>query len=97
MPFFIVFKHIAVDDGDRHAALYAGLLDLAHGFAGYFAKLQELSFDNYIWLTEDPLYINAYLSSVVIAGISTVLTLLDRLSDRLWHGAGAAHASARRC
>ncbi len=32
--------------------------------------------DNYGYLTDDPLYFNAYISSVVIAGISTFLTLL---------------------
>ncbi|MGB8286582.1 MAG: ABC transporter permease, partial [Rhizobium ruizarguesonis] len=35
-----------------------------------------LSFDNYTYLTDDPLYFNAYVSSVVIAAISTFLTLL---------------------
>ena len=35
-----------------------------------------MSFDNYIWLTGDPLYINAYISSLKIAGISTILTLM---------------------
>ncbi|MGO8264162.1 ABC transporter permease, partial [Rhizobium ruizarguesonis] len=33
-------------------------------------------FDNYTYLTDDPLYFNAYVSRVVIAAISTFLTLL---------------------
>ena len=39
-------------------------------------KLKSLSFSNYVWLTEDPLYYRAYLSSIFIAGASTFLTLL---------------------
>ncbi len=35
-----------------------------------------MSFDNYTWLTGDPLYINAYLQSLKISGISTILTLI---------------------
>jgi len=34
------------------------------------------SLENYLWLWEDPLYINSYLSSLKIAAISTLLTLL---------------------
>jgi putrescine transport system permease protein len=45
-------------------------------WADFFSKLGELQFDNYVWLTDDPLYFNAYLSSLWIAGISTLLTLL---------------------
>ncbi|ELT48329.1 binding-protein-dependent transport system inner membrane protein, partial [Brucella intermedia M86] len=40
------------------------------------AKIKQLSFDNYLWLLDDPLYYKAYLSSVRIAAISTFLTLL---------------------
>ena len=36
----------------------------------------EFTFDNYVWLTEDTLYLNAYLSSLWIALVSTALTLL---------------------
>lgn len=34
------------------------------------------SLENYLWLWDDPLYINSYLSSLKIAATSTVLTLL---------------------
>src|SRR5690606_11015643 len=34
------------------------------------------SFENYFWLFGDPLYVNAYLSSLFIAAVSTFLTLL---------------------
>jgi len=38
--------------------------------------LTHLNFDNYEFLFSDPLYINSYLNSVRIAGVSTGLTLL---------------------
>ncbi|MBZ8135079.1 ABC transporter permease subunit [Afifella sp. IM 167] len=44
--------------------------------AGFWEKAKELSFDNYLWLTQDALYIKAYLSSLKIAVISTLITLL---------------------
>ena len=69
-------QDLAVDDGDRDAALYAASSVSTDGLAGLWAQFSELSFDNYLWLTEDALYFNAYLSSLVIAGVSTFLTLL---------------------
>ncbi len=50
--------------------------DLAQGLAASWEKLKQLSFDNYLWLLDDPLYYKAYLSSVRIAAISTLLTLV---------------------
>lgn len=55
---------------------YMPTFDLAQGFASIWEKIKQLSFDNYLWLLDDPLYYKAYLSSVRIAAISTVLTLL---------------------
>ncbi len=75
VPFVIVFK-ISLSQTAISMPPYVPTFDLGAGFAGLRALLGELSFDNYLWLTEDPLYFNAYISSVVIAGISTVLTLL---------------------
>ena len=43
---------------------------------GFWSNLREFSFDNYVWLAGDPLYINSYLSSLKIAAISTAITLL---------------------
>lgn len=36
----------------------------------------KISFDNYAFLFDDPLYINSYLNSLRIAGLSTLMTLL---------------------
>jgi len=71
IPFFIVFK-ISLSQTAIAMPPYTPVM----GFTDFFSKIGELSFDNYIWLTEDALYFNAYIRSVVIAGIATFLTLL---------------------
>jgi putrescine transport system permease protein len=39
-------------------------------------RVKELSFYNYVWLTGDPLYLRAFISSIWIAAVSTFITLL---------------------
>jgi putrescine transport system permease protein len=55
---------------------YTPTLDLAEGWAGIKAFFAGLDFENFTFLTEDPLYWKAYLSSLQIATISTTLALL---------------------
>ncbi|MBY2921198.1 ABC transporter permease subunit [Rhizobium leguminosarum] len=74
-PFFIVFR-ISLSTTAIAMPPYEPVFSFADGWAGLWSKIGELSFDNYSYLTEDSLYFNAYVSSVVIAGISTFLTLL---------------------
>jgi putrescine transport system permease protein len=47
-----------------------------NGWRGVISFLRELDFENYIFLTTDDLYWKAYLSSLKIALLSTVFTLL---------------------
>ncbi|WP_336055860.1 ABC transporter permease subunit [Nitratireductor sp. CH_MIT9313-5] len=75
VPFFIVFK-ISLSQPAIAMPPYTPTFDLSEGLSGLWAGLSEMSFSNYLWLTEDALYINSYLSSLWIAGVSTVLTLL---------------------
>jgi putrescine transport system permease protein len=75
IPFFIVFR-ISLSQTAVAMPPYMPVFDLAGGLSGFIEKLGEFSLDNYVWLTEDVLYFNAYVSSVVIAAISTFLTLL---------------------
>ncbi|AEH77646.1 ABC transporter permease subunit [Sinorhizobium meliloti WSM1022] len=75
IPFFIVFR-ISLSQTAVAMPPYMPVFDLAGGLSGIMEKLGEFSLDNYVWLTEDVLYFNAYVSSVVIAAISTFLTLL---------------------
>jgi putrescine transport system permease protein len=74
-PFFIVFR-ISLSTTAISMPPYEPAFSLADGWAGIWEKMQTFSFDNYSYLIDDPLYLNAYISSVVIAGVSTFLTLL---------------------
>jgi putrescine transport system permease protein len=71
VPFMIVFK-ISLSETAIQMPPYNPVFD----GTDTAEKLKSLSFSNYIWLTEDPLYYRAYLSSIFIAGVSTFLTLL---------------------
>ncbi len=75
VPFIIVFK-ISLSQTAIAMPPYTPVFSLADGLSGIREGLKELSFDNYVWLTEDALYFKAYLSSLIIAFISTVLALL---------------------
>ncbi|THH35327.1 ABC transporter permease subunit [Aliishimia ponticola] len=70
VPFAIVFKmslsDIAIAIPPYTPTLKDGLAEMIRAF----------DFENYVFLTEDDLYWKAYLSSLKIAAIATVLTLL---------------------
>jgi putrescine transport system permease protein len=74
-PFFIVFR-ISLSTTEIAVPPYTPAFYLADGISGFLEKFQQLTFDNYTWLAGDPLYFNAYVQSLKIAGISTLLTLL---------------------
>ena len=75
VPFGIVLK-ISLSEVVVARPPYAPAFDWFAGIADILDKVRQLSFDNYIWLTQDDLYIRAYLSSLQFAVISTVLLLL---------------------
>jgi putrescine transport system permease protein len=75
VPFLIVLK-ISLSDTALAIPPYTPTLDLSEGWAGFKAFWSELDFENFVFLTEDPLYWKAYLSSLQIAAISTTLALL---------------------
>ncbi|SOC45433.1 ABC-type spermidine/putrescine transport system permease subunit I [Rhizobium subbaraonis] len=75
VPFVIVFR-ISLSTTAIAQPPYEPVFSLADGLSGIIDNIRQLSFDNFVWLTEDALYLNAYLSSIKIAGISTLLTLL---------------------
>ena len=79
VPFVIVFK-ISLSMTAIAMPPYTPVFGLDEGISGLLAQLGELNFDNYLWLADDPLYFNAYVSSVVIAGVSTVARAHRRLS-----------------
>jgi putrescine transport system permease protein len=55
---------------------YEPIFDVSGGFAGFFEKLSELSGDAYRVLWSDSLYLDSYLSSLTIAAIATIVTLI---------------------
>ncbi|MCT4556389.1 MAG: ABC transporter permease subunit [Pelagimonas sp.] len=75
VPFAIVLK-ISLSDAALARPPYFPQLDLATGWAGLRDFFAELDFENFVFLTTDDLYLKAYLSSIRIAVISTIATLL---------------------
>ncbi len=71
VPFLIVLK-ISLSDTALAIPPYTPTLDWG---TGIWAFLKQLDFENFVFLTEDNLYWKAYLSSLQIATISTILTL----------------------
>ena len=74
-PFAIVFK-ISLSEIATAMPPYMPVFSWDAGLSGLVENIRELSFANYLWLIEDALYINAYISSLIIAGVSTFLALL---------------------
>lgn len=75
VPFVIVLK-ISLSDAALARPPYYPHMDLGAGLAGLREFFAELDFENFVFLTEDDLYWKAYLSSLKIAFVSTVLTLI---------------------
>ena len=88
VPFAIVFK-ISLSQTAIAMPPYTPVF----GLENFFEALGDLSFENYLWLTDDPLYFNAYVSSLVIAAVSTFLTLL--VGYPMAYGMARAPASLR--
>jgi len=75
VPFIIVLK-ISLSDIALAIPPYFPTLDLSKGLSGLMVYLSNLDFENFLFLTEDQLYWRAYLSSLNIAIVSTILTLV---------------------
>ncbi|MGA1800730.1 ABC transporter permease subunit [Rhizobium sp. HT1-10] len=91
-PFFIVFR-MSLSTSATAMPPYTPVFSTSDGLSGFIDNVRQLSFDNYIWLTGDPLYFKAYVSSVTIAAISTLLTLL--IAYPLAYGMAQAPRSIR--
>ena len=75
IPFLIVLK-ISLSDYAISIPPYTPTLEVSEGWAGIKAFWSALDFDNFVFLSEDSLYIKAYWSSLKIAALATFLTLL---------------------
>ena len=75
VPFLIVLK-ISMSDYAISIPPYTPTLDVSEGWTGIREFWAALDFENYVFLTSDSLYWKAYLSSLRIAALATVFTLL---------------------
>ncbi|KNX41211.1 Putrescine transport system permease protein PotH [Roseovarius tolerans] len=75
VPFVIVLK-ISLSDIELAIPPYTPTLDLSEGWKGLRDFFAGLDFENFVFLTTDDLYWKAYLSSLQIASIATLCTLL---------------------
>ena len=75
IPFVIVLK-ISLSDAALSIPPYTPTLDISADLDGLRSFWNALDFESYVFLTQDDLYWKAYLSSLQIAAISTLLTLL---------------------
>jgi putrescine transport system permease protein len=75
VPFLIVFK-ISLSETTIAQPPYLPVLDLSAGWEGLKRFIAALSFDNYLALGSDRLYLAAYLKSLEVAAFSTLILLL---------------------
>ena len=87
LPFLIVFK-ISLAEMARAIPPYTELMEWADGQLSI-----TLNLGNFLQLTDDPLYFDAYLQSLQVAAISTYLLFTDRLSAGV--GGGTRKPSTR--
>jgi putrescine transport system permease protein len=75
VPFLIVFK-ISLSETTIAQPPYLPVLDLSAGWEGLERFIAAFSFDNYVALGSDRLYLAAYLKSLEVAAFSTLMLLL---------------------
>jgi putrescine transport system permease protein len=75
VPFLIVFR-ISLSQTAIAQPPYTPVLDLSAGFEGLREFIAGLSFDNYVTLASDWLYVASYLKSLQVAAVATALLLL---------------------
>jgi putrescine transport system permease protein len=75
IPFLIVLK-ISLSQSAIARPPYTPVLDLAAGWHGVTSFFAALSFDNYLLIGSDPIYVLSYFKSVQIAAFSTLILLL---------------------
>jgi putrescine transport system permease protein len=75
LPMGLIFK-ISLSRPVEARPPYEPLLSFADSPAAWLEKLQMLGLETYRALADDPLYLDAYVSSLAIAAVSTLLTLL---------------------
>ncbi len=74
VPFALVAK-VSLSQSVLAQPPYRPVFD-GHDPGSFFEKLHQFSLSAYAGLTEDPLYLQSYINSVVIAALATLATLL---------------------
>jgi putrescine transport system permease protein len=92
IPFIIVFK-MSLSDYVVARPPYTPTINLAEGWQSIKDAFAAFDFENYVFLSEDDLYIKSYLNSLKIASISTFLTLL--IGYPIAYGIARANSSLR--
>ncbi|MEH6726617.1 MAG: ABC transporter permease subunit [Hyphomicrobiales bacterium] len=75
IPFLIVLK-ISFSEPAISIPPYSPKLDVSNGLLALWQQVREFGFENYAFLFEEPLFYRSYISSLIIAGIATLITLL---------------------
>ncbi|MEM7404359.1 MAG: ABC transporter permease subunit [Pseudomonadota bacterium] len=73
VPVGIVVK-IALSDAAIARPPYAPRFDLSAGWDRFLSAFAQFDFENFVWLTEEPLYWKSYVSSIEIATGATLFT-----------------------
>jgi putrescine transport system permease protein len=92
LPTLIAFK-ISLSQTALAQPPYEPVFDLSAGWEGLKSSISALSFDNYVALAADWLYVASYLKSLQVAAISTLLLLL--IGYPLAYGMARAPRGAR--
>lgn len=92
IPFLIVLK-LSLSTPVTAMPPYSPAFDLTGGIGAFWNKVKQFGIDNYVWLTQDDLYLKSYLSSLGIAAVSTVIALL--IGFPLAYGMARAPSSIR--
>lgn len=75
IPFLIVLK-VSFSEPTVSIPPYSPRLDISDGLSAVWQQIRQFSFENYVFLIEEPLFYRSYLSSFTIAAIATFITLL---------------------
>jgi putrescine transport system permease protein len=75
LPFLIVLK-MSLSQSAIAQPPYTPVFDLSAGWPGVRSFFAGLSFDNFVFLGSDPLYVLSYMKSLQIAAFSTLLLLV---------------------
>ena len=93
LPFGLVLK-ISFSEKVTARPPYSPAFSGEESLATWAGKLASFGLDNYRLLLDEPLYVDAFLTSLRLALTATIAAADHRLSHRLWNGAGSGPGAA---